>query len=332
MRVLAMLHLAPPAHNAGAEMMSFAMFRALVERGHEVDVVLSQVHDGITEPYDYHGIHVWPHRGKDDPFRFLASSDVVVTHLENTPRATVLAGVHKLPVVHLLHNTLEPTRRWIRPNVIAVYNSQWMRQDFTDWYAARGREAPRGIVVHPPVRAADYATIPGGHVTLINMYEPKGSRTFWALAERMPETRFLAVVGAYGLQDLRDLPNVEIVPHTSNARDDIYSRTRVLLAPSSYESWGRVGVEAMASGIPVLAHPAEGLLESLGEAGTFVDRDDIDGWERELRLLLDGRRWKTASRKALARSAELDPTEDLEAWCALMEEVTSHGARRLIRA
>jgi hypothetical protein len=40
-RLLAMLHAYPEHHNAGAEWMVHTLLRAAVERGHEVDVVLS---------------------------------------------------------------------------------------------------------------------------------------------------------------------------------------------------------------------------------------------------------------------------------------------------
>ena len=86
-------------------------------------------------------------------------------------------------------------------------------------------------------------------ITLINLCENKGARLFWALAARMPKTQFLAVKGAYGTQIVQDLPNVEVQEHVpgDQMRDKVYARTRVLLVPSSYESWGRVAVEAMAS-------------------------------------------------------------------------------------
>jgi len=102
-------------------------------------------------------------------------------------------------------------------------------------------------------------------------------------------------------------------------RERVYARTKVLLMPSSYESWGRVGVEAMASGIPVVAHPTPGLCESLGEAGIFVDRNDLDGYEAVLRKLMTRTEYGLASKKAQARSAELDPTAELASWCDAVE-------------
>jgi glycosyltransferase involved in cell wall biosynthesis len=155
------------------------------------------------------------------------------------------------------------------------------------------------------------------------MCENKGAHLFWALARRMPKTRFLAVKGAYGKQIVEELPNVEVqecVPG-DQMRDMVYARTRILLVPSSYESWGRVAVEAMASGIPVVAHPTPGLLESLGDAGIFCDRDDPGCWEQQIRRLSNHLAYKSASVKAAARSRELDPSPDLERWVAAVESV-----------
>lgn len=298
--------------------MLLALLRAMVERGHQVNVVLSQDHTEITAPYVIDGIHVWPRVDKNDPFKFLANTDVIVTHLENTQRASILGQMNAVPVVHVCHNTFTQTRQWMLKGcpALVVYNSEWMAKHFADVDF-------RSIIVRPPVHTADYATTPGDAITLINLFESKGSKTFYALAERFPDRQFLGVRGAYGEQVIRDLPNVEILAHIDgdHMRDKVYSRTRILLVPSIYESWGRVGIEAMASGIPVLAHPTPGLRESLGDAGVFADRDDIDSWERQLRLLLDGRRWNAASRRAKERAVELDPAEDLALWCLTVEEV-----------
>jgi glycosyltransferase involved in cell wall biosynthesis len=328
LRVLAMLHLYPPAGNAGAEWAMHTLLAALVKAGHEVDVLMIEPHREMVEPYTLDGVRVHPRRGKGDPFEWLLSDrapHVIVTHLMNTPRATVLGEMYGIPVVHVLHNDHDHERSWLvrGPNLV-VYNSEWVRRSCLDWWSnTQTGESPPGVVVRPPVIAADYATEPGDRVTLINMCENKGARLFWALAKRMPTTKFLAVKGAYGTQIVQDLPNVEVQEHVpgGHMRDKVYARTKVLLVPSSYESWGRVAAEAMASGIPVIAHPTPGLRESCGDAGIFCDRDDIDAWEQQIRRLSKHLAYKSASAKALARSHELDPSADLDRWVAAIRTV-----------
>lgn len=326
MRVLAMLHAYPPHHNAGAEWMVHTLLRHLVGQGHEVRVQLS-----TGDPVDYvlDGVAVHGRRDKSDPLRRIdeARPDVLVTHLENTPRAAVIAQQAHVPCVHVLHNTFWPTKMWADryPPALLVANSDWMRADFADHFATRSRRAlPPTVVVRPPVVPADYRTPPGDRVTLINLFGNKGPHVLWALAERMPDVGFLAVRGGYGDQVIPDqVPgNVDLVDNSPRIRDEVYARTRILLMPSEYESWGRVGVEAMCSGIPVIAHPTPGLLESLGAAGTFVDRDDLDGWQRAVRDLLKPARWRAASRRARARADELDPTDDLARWTEALESLT----------
>ena len=329
MRVLALLHAYPPAHGAGAEWMAHSLFRALITAGHDVDVVLSR-DDLVRDPYDLDGVAVHPHRDKRTVFEHLPAADVIVTHLENTPRASILGRMHGKPVVHLLHNTFDPTRNWIRtgrPSLL-VFNSRWMRADYVRWLRTHGVPEPASLVVHPPVYADDYRTTPGDHATLVNLTWAKGAETFYGLAERFPRRKFLGVLGGYGEQIVRDLPNVEIILNTPDMRDEVYARTQVLMAPSEYESWGRVGVEAMCSGIPVLAHPTPGLTESLGEAGTFADRDNLDEWAAALKRLLAPRGWLVASKKATRRAAELDPAADLAAWVDAVEQLRTPVARR----
>lgn len=320
MRILAMYHAYPPHHNAGAEWDAHTLLKATVEAGHEVHVQLSQPISGVTRDFTLDGVNVHVHLDKRDPFRWLGSSDVIVTHLENTPRATILGQQARVPVVHRLHNTFKPTKRWLEaPGVsLAVANSKWMAEEM------RVPQVPI-LVVRPPVDPADYATKPGDKVTIVNLFENKGGPQFWRIATALPDVEFLAVKGGYGEQVVpAEIPaNVELVDNTPKMRDEVYARTKILLMPSEYESWGRVGVEAMASGIPVIAHPTEGLTESLGDAGVFVDRDDTDAWAAEIRRLLKPRAWGAASKKAKARSAELDPSRDLATWVAALTKLST---------
>lgn len=308
MRVDALLHLYPPAHCGGADMMLHAMFRALTERDHQVHVWLT--HPGKqSAQYALDGVVVHPTgTGEPDWQRV----DVIVSHLQNVSSAVRIAGKHSQPFVNVVHSTRPHSRKTLdHPAALLVYNSEWV--------AAELGHRGNSIVIRPPVHAADYKTRSGGKVCLVNLNAAKGGHLFWNLAETMPDVTFLGVLGSYGEQIVRELPNVELREHGTDMRA-VYRSSRIVLMPSRYESWGRVGVEAMASGIPVLAHPTPGLRESLGEAGIYLDRDQPDAWVTAIRELLEQpARWRAASSKARARSAQLDPTEDLARWCAAIE-------------
>jgi hypothetical protein len=324
LRIVARVHLMPPQHNAGAEHMLVSMLRPLVERGHDVQVWLSR-YGKAHEVYDYRGIRVVPLEARLDFPTAVRQADVLVSHLECVPSTSALARGYGKPVVVLCHNTHRPTFRDMAAGntALAVYNSQWMQAEAELFFAEYPKSVRpgAGIIVRPPVFADEYATKPGKAITLVNCNAEKGGRVLDALARRMPDQPFLAVKGAYGEQILPDLPNVEVLDHVDGAdmRERVYARTRVLLMPSSYESWGRAGCEALASGIPVVAHPTPGLCESLGEAGVFVDRSDVDGYEAVLRKLLQPAEYRLASKRAKARSAELDPSAELAAWCDAVE-------------
>lgn len=341
MRVLVLAHRYVPAHSAGAETMLHSMLRALAGRGHRVDVTLS-VQGGA--PYELDGVAVWPHESKRDVFRWLGDADVMVSHLMNSPRATFLGRWNHVPVVLIHHNSFSRTKHALTaPEArvdLVVVNSEWMRDDLATWFAAQAVPAPPMVTVRPLVDPDEYATTPGDRVTMVNLQrtaeEPdtvigKGGEVFWQIARRMPRTRFLGVLGAYGDQVVDDLPNVEVLPHVAHdrMRDEVYGRARVLLCPSRYESWGRAAAEAMCSGIPVIAHPTAGLVESLGDAGIFVDRGDTEGWVRAIRRLSAAAEWKRWSTRSLARAAELRPEPDLERWCDAVEEVAT---RKLVPA
>lgn len=130
----------------------------------------------------------------------------------------------------------------------------------------------------------------GDCITLINANENKGVRQFIELARRMPNRKFLGVRPYYG--DMRTaLPlggNIEWIPFSDDVRT-ILRRTRILLVPSFYESFGRVAVEAMINGIPVLYSKSakkspyeggsiEGMSSWIKDAAVQCDRDNPDEW------------------------------------------------------
>jgi glycosyltransferase involved in cell wall biosynthesis len=112
----------------------------------------------------------------------------------------------------------------------------------------------------------------------------------------MPERRFLGVLPYYGERQVPFAPsNVEWVPFNDDIRT-ILKRTRILLVPSYYESFGRIAVEAMLNRIPVIyskpnpnsVYPGgstEGLDEWIQPVGIGCNRDNNDEWITAIRSL-----------------------------------------------
>lgn len=324
LRVVTRIHAYPPDHNAGAEWMLHEMLRALVARGHRAEVWLTH-HTTNRARYELDGVQVIPSAAGAGFGTEASGADVLVSHLESVPFTASLARGHGIPLIVLCHNTFDLTWHPLATGntALAVLNSQWMKAEAEEYFHGRTRSPDRLLVVRPPVRAEDYRTRRGDSITLINCTRDKGAGILAQLAERMPDRKFLAVRGGYGEQQPPDMPNVLVLDHMPgrDMRDAVYARTRLLLMPSSYESWGRTGVEAMASGIPVLAHPTEGLAESLSTAGVFCDRTDIDAWQSAIDELDDPATYRAASRRATARAKQLAPDSDLDRWCDAVEEV-----------
>jgi hypothetical protein len=273
------------------------MLDALPRDEFEVEVLSFGAGDvvGTASPYWYEGTKVT--RGFVTDF----VPDVIITHhgpgsrvsrsfAEQHPGCAVVAVYHNDRYEIQDINDLDAD--------LNVYNTEWVKEALCGI----------GLVVHPPLEY-DRHFVPdtGESVTMVNLQENKGVGTFERVAARMAETPFLAVIGTHGPQDLTldRYANIEIHPVTQDMRE-VWARTKVVLMPSGYESFGMVAAEACVSGIPVIAHPTPGLVECLGFAGIFVDREDTEGYERVLSLLLTDRgAYEEHSAKAALRAAQL---------------------------
>jgi glycosyltransferase involved in cell wall biosynthesis len=131
----------------------------------------------------------------------------------------------------------------------------------------------------------------------------------------MPDRKFLGVRPYYGNMTT-PLPlggNIEWVPFSDDIRT-ILRRTRILLMPSYYESFGRVAVEAMINGIPVLyskpsrnsPYPGgsmEGVQSWIGDAAISCDREKPEEWMSAIQLLDDPEtysKWSDVSKQHIA--------------------------------
>jgi len=139
----------------------------------------------------------------------------------------------------------------------------------------------------------------GDSITLVNANVNKGVHQFIEIAKRMPSRKFLAVRPYYGeLWVPPSTPNIEWIPFDNDIRT-ILKRTRILLLPSKYESFGRIAVEAMYNGIPVIySKPStikstnsvgttEGVEEWIVPAGIPCMRDVPEEWMAAIESLDD---------------------------------------------
>ena len=331
--ILAFVHGYPPAHGSGAEHMLHALLRDSVERGHRAIVVCANASPAGSGPYELEGVEVG---GRPELPAALQDADVMVGHLAWTAEVVQAAAEHRIPLIYLCHNDrqLQYWRSWLKPEsaTVTVWNSRWVGDILAQTWSGPG------VVIRPPCLLRDYEILddpdPRGFITLVNVQRPKGSTMFYALAARPPGRRFLAVEGAYGSQQHPppEAQNVIWQPQTADMRGDVYARTRILLVPSEYESWGRCAVEAMCAGIPVIAHPTPGLVEALGDAALFVRLEaGVDAWDAAIAELDNPDTYALWSARARRRAAWLDSQshDDLDLWdqvirgCADAGRVTS---------
>lgn len=278
----------------------------LMKRGHQVVFLTT-----LVPAEGYNGAY-W------EGFRFMhytaASSFLDTSELWICPHAPVLPEVRKLnnrgynrPIVATCHydgnytmitgNTPQRPQwaemlcfinRIMEPNYrksISPWPSQIVRTEVVRPMLHREK-----IMINEPFQ--------GDCITLINANQNKGTHQFLALARAMPDRKFLGILPYYGERYVPPAPdNVEWIKFDNDIRN-ILRRTRILLVPSYYESFGRVAVEAMVNGIPTLyALPAvksvypggstEGLHDWIQPAGIGCPREETDAWVAAVKSLDD---------------------------------------------
>lgn len=311
-RVVAVTPLYPPGSRVGAWLATHLFLSDLVRRGHQVHVwrYLSNEAEG----YEFNGVVVVPQLTDE----LVEGCDLIVSHLGDAQKSKPVAERFGKPLVRMVHGHVDHAAHKLLGDALAVFNSDACAD-------AVGWDGP-SVVCRPPVDVNAYRTTPGDLVTLVNLCPEKGGELLPLLAKMMPDTGFLGVRGGYGSQHLRTVDNLQVIKPTANMVADVYSRTRVLLMPSERETWGMVAVEAMASGIPVIAHPTDGLVECLGPAGIFVDRGDVTGWVEQIRRLQDPHEYEIASACARARAIDLDPQHSLDRFSEAIEYLVGVNA------
>lgn len=301
MKILARVHAYPPTHNAGAEWMLHSMLTFLKSKGHEVRVITR-----TPDNYQFQGIDVFPIHHRENK-RLYDWCDCCLSHLNDEGDSVNNMRRRLKHHIHICHNSNDYRGIFTGYDVgiSTLFNSEWLKE----FHQKEHKYNYNNYVLFPPVSCNEYKTeTTKEFVTLVNLWPAKGGNVFHEVAKRLPNVKFLGVKGGYGEQ-ITDtiLSNITYIDNTPNIVKEVYSRSKIVLMPSKYESWGRVAIEAMSSGIPVVVSGTPGLKESCGEAGIFIEQwDDVNAWETAIvNLIADNKYYKKQSLKCFHRANEL---------------------------
>jgi len=146
--------------------------------------------------------------------------------------------------------------------IIAVSN--YLQTYIRVWGGLHSVAIPLPAYGNPPFPY--FGSLDNAFITMVNPSAIKGISIFLELARALPAVRFAAVptwaTTAADRVALKQFPNVQLLQPTEDI-DQIFARTRVLVMPSLWgEAFGKIVVEAMLRGIPVLASNVGGLPEA----------------------------------------------------------------------
>ena len=305
-----------PDFKAGAEAMAHDINKYLVEHlGWTITVIVP-----YSSVQAYEGVKILQFYQKSEIEVAISKAHCILSQYQVIETAAITAHRSKKPLVLFAHD--DSLGLWIvkaksiHNNVNIVNNSEWIA-------TINQQYGLNSIILNPPVDWRRYVTYTERrYITLVNMNGNKGAEQFFKIAAALPEYEFLGIAGSYAQQYTSPLSsNVTLWKSQSDMRT-VYNVTGILCVLSKSESWGRVAIEACASGIPVIASPTPGLKEALGVSGIFADRDDIDSWVRIIhRLKSDPLYYKKYSELTLKRAYELDPKPQLDKFKVWIEEL-----------
>lgn len=326
MKILFHVNWCYPQRRAGSERYTHEVAQYLVARGHEVWYLCSnEMLDKVEEPdFMQDGCRVIIERPGLDIKAHYDWADVVWSHLHTTRLSIDLCKATSRPLINCQHRPGQFPLYQVQPTEIdlVVYNSEWIKNQ-----VEKRRKGKNYCVLVPPFSRADFECSDENKefISHINCNEGKGVMLSRHYARDLPEYPFLFTMGTYfqqiiptgthkqfkhlgvPLKEVDFPPNCTYQGVSDNVVRDIYSKTKILVLPSVIDTWGMVGLEAMSSGIPVVAHPDPGFLEAYSSAGLFVDRKKAIVMRDLLTKLMENDEFYQAqSLKCLARAKQVE--------------------------
>jgi len=223
----------------------------------------------------------------------------------------------KYPLVRAAARSLAAA---LRQSCLVIANSEYVRRVIERFYGIPAR------VLYPPVSPSDMRVERGRDADGILFVKPqavKGLEIFEAVARALPDERLLVAGRMSGRVRARlaSQPNVACLGWVEDMRE-AYRKTRLLLGPAQWpEPFGRVFVEAAASGIPSVASRIGGIPEAVGDGGVLVnDRRSVAAWVSAIRSLRDRTLYERLSQRAQAHAQQFAPERLMTTLRAILRD------------
>ena len=222
-------------------------------------------------------------------------SDLVISQLDFAFETINYCLDHKIPIIKIFHNSIDQYNKFIEnPNIIKIFNSKYTKND----YIKRGLMPVNDYIIYPYTdfkKLSKYKnnTENRDYITLINPSENKGANIVLKLAQKLTREKFLIVKGGYYphhqkpfLDQFKNLPNCHIIENTSDIINNIFLKTKILLQPSNYETYGMCASEASCFGIPTIINKnSPGLLENMTKLSLGGIDNQIDTYLKVIKSL-----------------------------------------------
>lgn len=282
MNIVALSHGYPPLWNMGGEV---ALHRAMVAAPGNKFVLTSTEEDYVFEGVVAKKIHAKNVLDiNTDPLpiiKQLKNLDANIVIGQNELSLVAVNAAKEIGAISIVNVHTPPKyggtiKAAMRLADYAIYNTQKSAEEWGE---------PKAFVLHPPISPLPKKiSNKGDAYTLLSSLVNKGVGVVLELAKMYPNQRFIIVRSpaepTHGLPDIvervAELPNVELHPRV--APEDVhkyFKQTRILLAPSRYETYGMSAIEAAGYGIPCVHVDTPHVREGIGEAAILIPPLDV---------------------------------------------------------
>ncbi len=218
--------------------------------------------------------------------------DILLTQLEMSPQVLEIGQRKSLPIIFFVHDAEKENFLTIgkidciKKNVCVIFNSYFTQSKYKSFL-----RVPHAVF-YPPLRRKDYLASHNTKyfITIINPVREKGGFLFQQIVAGLKNKQFLAVEGWYHPKtvgiELDKYPNLTFW-EKQNDMKKVYGRTKILLAPSTWEEgFGRVVLEAALNGIPSIISKIGGLPEAGGNGAIMIENyQSLNEWIKKIKQL-----------------------------------------------